>query len=293
MEKIMIPKKEFGSTGHMSTRTLFGAAALGGEDQKTSDATLEVLFEYGVNHIDTAASYGAAEDRIGPWMKKYRDQFFLATKTGMRTYKEAWQELENSRKRMGVDTIDLWQMHSLSDPAEWDAAFSPDGVIKAFLEAREKGIVRFLGVTGHGMTIPDMHLKSLEQYAFDSILLPWNYFLYNDANYAAKWGKLVSLAVSRGMAVQTIKSIMRRPWGDQKHFANCWYEPLTEPDDLAKAVHWILGDERLFLNTVGDVKMLPKVLEAASKFETRPSDEEMQEMMQRTGMANIFENMPF
>ena len=289
----MIPKKEFGSTGHMSTRTLFGAAALGGEDQKTADATLEVLFEYGVNHIDTAASYGAAEDRIGPWMQQHRDKFFLATKSGERTYKKAWQELENSRKRMGVDTIDLWQMHALIEPEEWEVAFSADGAIKAFLEAREKGIVRFLGVTGHGMTIPSMHLKSLEEYAFDSILLPCNYLLYQDQPYAEKWEKLVNLATSRGMAVQTIKSIMRRPWGDQERFASCWYEPLTDPDALTKAVHWILGDERLFLNTVGDVKMLPKVLEAASNFETQPSDAEMLEMMQRVGMANIFEKMPF
>ena len=289
----MIPKKEFGSTGHMSTRTLFGAAALGSEDQKTSDATLEVLLEYGINHLDTAASYGAAEDRMGPWMKKHRDKFFLATKTGERTYEKAWAELENSRKRMGVDTIDLWQMHALIEPEEWDVAFSADGAIKAFLEAREKGIVRFLGVTGHGMTIPDMHLKSLEKHAFDSILLPWNFLLYKDAPYAATWEKLVSLATSKGMAVQTIKSIMRRPWGDQEHFAKCWYEPQTDPDALTKAVHWILGDERLFLNTVGDVKMLPKVLEAASNFESRPTDEEMTAMMQKTGMANIFENMPF
>ena len=289
----MIAKKEFGSTGHMSTRTLFGAAALGSEDQKTADETLEVLLEYGVNHLDTAASYGAAEDRMGPWMKNHRDKFFLATKTAKRTYDEAWEELENSRRRMNVDTIDLWQMHALIEPEEWDVAFSPDGVLKAFLKAREKGIVRFLGVTGHGMTIPSMHLKSLEQHAFDSILLPWNYLLYQDVPYRNTWEELVSLATSRGMAVQTIKSVMRRPWGDQEHFAKCWYEPQTDPDAIQKSVSWILGDDRLFLNTVGDVKILPKVLEAASKHTARPSDEEMQEMMERTGMTNIFENMPF
>jgi aryl-alcohol dehydrogenase-like predicted oxidoreductase len=288
----MIPKKEFGSTGHMSTRTLFGAAALGSEDQKTADATLEVLLEWGVNHLDTAASYGAAEDRMGPWMKNHRDKFFLATKTGKRTYKEAWEELENSRRRMGVDTIDLWQMHALIEPEEWEIAFSADGVLKAFLEARDKGIVKYLGVTGHGMTIPDMHIKSLEKHAFDSILLPWNYLMYQDEAYRKSFEELVTMATSRGMAVQTIKSIMRRPWGDQEHFANCWYEPITDPDSLQKAVSWVLGDERLFLNTVGDVKMLPKVLEAASKFTARPTDEEMAEMAKKVGMANIFENMP-
>ncbi|NSW53739.1 MAG: aldo/keto reductase [Anaerolineae bacterium] len=287
----MIAKKEFGRTGHMSTRTLFGAAALGGVDQKTADETLEVLFEYGVNHIDTAASYGAAEDRIQPWLQKYRDQFFLATKSEKRTYKEAWQQLENSRRRMGVDVIDLWQMHSLSDPEEWKTAFGPDGAIKAFLEAREKGYVRFLGVTGHGMNIPTMHMKSLEQHSFDSILLPWNYLLYQDDAYRTAWENLVSYATEKGIAVQTIKSLMRRPWGDQAHFADCWYEPHTQEGVVQKAVSWVLGDDRLFLNTTGDVKVLPGVLEAASKHTTRPSDAEMAAMVQDTEMANIFANM--
>jgi aryl-alcohol dehydrogenase-like predicted oxidoreductase len=289
----MLPKKEFGRTGHMSTRTLFGAAALGGVDQKTADETLEVLLEWGVNHLDTAQGYGLAEERMGPWMKEHRDKFFLATKSGKRTYEGAWKDLENSRRLMNTDTIDLWQMHALIEPDEWETAFSANGAIKAFIEAREKGYVRFLGVTGHGMNIPATHKKSLEQYDFDSILLPWNYLLYKDDNYRKNWEMLVDYATRQNMAVQTIKSIMRRPWGDTEKFAACWYEPLTDPDHIQKAVSWILGDERLFLNTVGDVKMLPKVLEAASKHVARPSDEEMQALMEETQMENIFHNMPF
>jgi len=284
----MIEKKLFGKTGHLSTRTLFGAAALGGIDQKIADETLEVLFEWGVNHIDIAASYGNAEDRMKPWMKTHRDKFFLATKTAERTYEGAWKEIENSRCRMGVDVIDLWQMHGLFDPKEWEAAMGPDGALKAFIEAREKGYVRFLGVTGHGMTVSDMHLKSIEKYAFDSILLPWNYVLYQDIEYRKTWEKIVSLATKRNIAVQTIKSLVRRPWGDQKHWADCWYEPFSEEADIQRAVSWILGDERVFLNTVGDVKMLPKVLKAASQHTHRPSDEEMETMVIDQQMQNIF-----
>jgi len=287
----MIQKKEFGRTGHLSTRTLFGAAALGGVDQKTADETLDVLLEYGVNHIDTAASYGAAEERIGPWLKNHRDKFFLATKSEKRTYKEAWQQLENSRRLMGVDQIDLWQMHSLSDPQEWEVAFGPDGALKAFMEAREKGYVKYLGVTGHGMSVPKMHMKSLEQFAFDSILLPWNYLLYKDEAYRTYWEELVTFATGKGMAVQTIKSLMRRPWGEQEHWAACWYEPFSDDDTIQKAVSWVLGDDRVFLNTVGDVKMLPRVLEAASKHQTRTPDSVMEQLVVDQQMENIFEHM--
>ena len=287
----MIEKKLFGNTGHMSTRTLFGAAALGRVDQKTADETLEVLFEYGINHIDTAASYGDAEDRIGPWMKNHRDKFFLATKTAERTYEGAWKEIENSRRRMGVDQIDLWQMHALYDPKEWEIAMGPDGALKAFIEAREKGYVRFLGVTGHGMSVADMHLKSLEKFDFDSLLLPWNYLLSKDEAYHTAWEKIVSTATERKMAVQTIKSMMRRPWGEQEHWADCWYEPFAQEADIQKAVSWILSDDRLFLNTIGDVKMLPKVLKAASQHTNRPSDDEMEALLKEQKVENIFIGM--
>ena len=149
----MIPKKEFGRTGHRSTRVLFGAAALSQVTQAEADQTLELLLEYGVNHIDTAASYGAAEDRIGPWMKDHRQDFFLATKTEKRTYQGAKDELGRSLDRMGVDSVDLWQMHFLIQEDQWQQAFGPGGALEAFLEARDQGLTRFLGVTGHGLQV--------------------------------------------------------------------------------------------------------------------------------------------
>ncbi len=173
----MLPKLTFGRTGHLSTRTLFGAAAFGRVDQAAADRTLDVLLEYGVNHIDTAASYGDSELRIGPWMAQHRKDFFLATKTGQRTYQEARDEFHRSLERLRVDSVDLIQLHNLSDPDQWETAMGPGGALEALVEAREQGLTRFIGVTGHGVIIPSMHKRSLERFDFDSVLLPYNYVM--------------------------------------------------------------------------------------------------------------------
>ncbi len=278
----------FGRTGHESTRTLFGAAALGRVSQKEADQTLEVLLEYGINHIDTAASYGDSELRIGPWMEKHRDKFFLATKSGERTYKGAWEELQNSLKRLRVDHVDLWQMHALMDPEEWEVAMGPDGALKAFVEAREKGLARFLGVTGHGMDIAAMHQRSLKRFDFDAVLLPYNFPLLQDEQYAAEFKALVSTCKNRNVAVQTIKSLARRPWGDQEKTRATWYQPFETQEAIDKAVHWVLGMPGIFLNTVGDIHVLPKVLDAASRYESRPTVEEMEELVAEYDMEPLF-----
>jgi aryl-alcohol dehydrogenase-like predicted oxidoreductase len=284
----MIEKQLFGRTGHASTRTLFGAAALARVTQEEADQTLETLLEYGVNHIDTAASYGEAELRIGPWMKDHRQDFFVATKTEKRTHQEAWDELHRSLERMRVDSVDLWQMHVLVDPQEWEVAMGPGGALEAFIEAREQGLVRFLGVTGHGLSVAAMHMRSLERFDFDSVLLPYNYPMMQNPQYAADFEALVSMCQERNVAVQTIKSICRRPWGDNTRTRDTWYEPLEIETDINKAVHWILGRTGMFLNTVGDIRVLPKVLSAARCYEERPSEEEMEAMVVERQMAPLF-----
>ncbi len=284
----MIDKQPFGRTGHMSTRTLFGAAALGTVTQAEADRTLELLLEYGVNHIDTARSYGDSELRIGPWMEQHRDKFFLATKTEKRTYEGAWEELKQSLERLRVDYVDLWQMHYLVNPEEWETAMGPGGALEAFIEAREQGLVRFLGVTGHDLAIAGMHKRSLERFDFDSVLLPANYVLMQNPQYAADFEALVAICQERNVAVQVIKSICRRPWGDRPQTRNTWYEPLEEQDSLDRAVHWVLGQPGLFLNTAGDIHVLPKVLDAASRFQSAPSDEEMAADVAALEMAPLF-----
>ncbi len=284
----MLPKAPFGRTGHLSTRTLFGAASLWKISQADADRTLDVLLDYGVNHIDTAASYGEAEKRLGPWMEKYRDKFFLATKTEQRTYHGAMAELQRSLEYLRTDYVDLWQMHILVDPAEWETAMGPGGALEAFIEAREKGLVRFLGVTGHGTTVAAMHMRSLERFDFDSVLLPYNYTMMQNPQYAADFESLMAVCRERNVAVQAIKSIAKGEWGDKPKTRTTWYEPLEDQLDIDLAVHWVLGRDGVFLNTVGDVDLLPKVLDAAARFDHRPSDAEMQAMVSRAGITPLF-----
>jgi aryl-alcohol dehydrogenase-like predicted oxidoreductase len=275
-----IQKAPFGRTGHESTRVLFGAAALGKASQAEADRTFDVIVEAGINHIDVAASYGDAEERIRPWLARAPGQFFLATKTGERTAAEARKELERSLERMGVDHFDLWQLHNLVDPIEWDVAMGPGGALEAATAARDEGLVRFIGVTGHGLPVAGMHRRALERFDFDSVLLPYNYLLAHDA--------LVATCTERNSAVQTIKSIAAGPWGDGPQTRNTWYEPLEEPADIDLAVWWVLGRPEVFLNSVGDINVLPLVLDAASRFSSRPSDEEMQQMLSRRGVEPLF-----
>jgi aryl-alcohol dehydrogenase-like predicted oxidoreductase len=284
----MIRKQPFGSTGHDSSATIFGAAALGDVTQEVADETLKVLIEHGVNHIDVAASYGDAELRIGPWMEKHRGDFFLATKTGMRTYEEAKKEFNKSLKRLRVKSVDLIQLHNLTHPNEWETAMGEDGALKALVEAKEQGLTRFIGVTGHGLFAPAMHMRSLKRFDFDSVLLPWNYILYGDERYRGEFEALLKTCRDRGVAVQTIKSLTRGPWGDKEKTTTTWYAPFIEQGDIDLAVSWILGQGTIFLNTASDVKLLPKILEAASKKSPKPSDERMNELCERTHMSRLF-----
>lgn len=283
-----IPTLVFGRSGHESTRTLFGAAALGSVTQREADETLEVLQRYGVNHLDVAASYGDAELRLAPWLKHNRGQFYLATKTGQRTAQGAREELHRSLERMQVDYVDLWQLHSLADPIEWDTALSPDGALEAAIEAKQQGLVRAIGVTGHGLQIAASHRRSLERYDFDSVLLPCNYITLRNPYYAEQFNALLATCRERNVAVQTIKSIAYKPWWGRERVHNTWYEPLTEQRDIDLAVHWVLQQPGVFLNTVGDIHLLPKVLDAASRFTSGPTDEEMEELVTRSGMQPLF-----
>jgi aryl-alcohol dehydrogenase-like predicted oxidoreductase len=283
-----IPTLVFGRSGHRSTRTIFGAASLSRVTQGAADRTLEVLLRHGLNHIDTAASYGDAELRIRPWLKREPSRFFLATKTGARTKHEAREELHRSLDRLGVDHVDLWQLHNLADPIEWDTALSPGGVIDAAVEARAEGLVRFIGVTGHGAQIAANHRRSLERYDFDSVLLPYNFVTMRLPYYAENFEALARTCAERNVAVQTIKSIALRPWLGREHTRTTWYEPLEDQADIDRAVWWVLGRPDIFLNTVGDIDVLPRVLDAAERFDKRPVDAEMSLMLERSKAEPLF-----
>jgi aryl-alcohol dehydrogenase-like predicted oxidoreductase len=285
---LVIPKAEFGRTGHHSTRVLFGAAALGSVTQRVADQALEVLLKYGVNHIDTAAAYGDSELRIAPWLKREPGRFFLATKTGKRDEKGAREELERSLDRLGVDHVDLWQLHSLADPIEWDQALSPGGALDAALTAREEGLIKWIGVTGHGTQIAATHRRSLDRFDFDSVLLPYNYVTMQISYYRENFEALLATCQERRTAVQTIKSIAARPWMEQEHTRSTWYEPLESPDDIDLAVWWAMARPGIFLNSVGDVDLLPHVLDAAKRFHEGPRDEQMAAMLERVHSEPLF-----
>jgi len=283
-----IPTLPFGRSGHLSTRIVFGAASLGSVTQAEADRTLEILLQYGVNHIDVAASYGDAELRIAPWLKQHRNTFFLATKTDARQAKEAREELHRSLERMGVDSVDLWQFHNLADPIEWDVALSPGGVLEAAIEAKQQGLIRGIGITGHGLQIAANHRRSLERYDFDSVLLPYNYITMQNPYYAENFNALVATCQQRNTAVLTIKSIAYKPWWGRQHTRSTWYEPLEDQQAIDQAVHWALARPGTFLATVGDINLLPKVLDAASRFQAGPSDEQMGELISRVRMEPLF-----
>ncbi len=284
----MIATAPFGRTGHESSRVVFGAAALGDVAKSDADRALDLLLEHGVNHIDVAASYGDAELRIASWLQRYPDTFFLATKTGERTYGAAREEIRRSLDRLGVDRVDLLQLHNLVDVIEWDTALSAGGALEAAIEAREEGLVRFIGVTGHGLSVPAMHRRSLDRFAFDSVLLPYNYVQVQDPRYAETFEAVAAVCAQRGVALQTIKSLARRRWDGREATAATWYDPLREQADIDPAVHWVLGRPEAFLLTTGDVEILPRLLDAAERFEARPPDEQMQAMVARAGAEPLF-----
>ncbi|MEZ5229214.1 MAG: aldo/keto reductase [Acidimicrobiales bacterium] len=285
-----LPLADFGRTGHRSTRLIFGAAALGGMSQSRADATIALVAEAGINHFDTAASYGESELRLAPWLADHRSEIFLATKTGERNGAAARAELERSLERMGVDQVDLIQLHNLVEPDEFEVAHGPGGAVEALAAARDEGLVRFIGITGHGTRIPAMHSASLERFDFDSVLFPYNFTMLENPEYRADVEALLATCGERNVAVQTIKSAARGRWApdhDGSRFS--WYEPISDPDALTHAVQFVLSNEQVFLNTSSDARLLPRLVEAARGSLAAPSREQMEADTLAQGITALFD----
>jgi aryl-alcohol dehydrogenase-like predicted oxidoreductase len=284
-----IGKRPFGRTGHESSEVIFGSAGLRAESQETADRVLDLLLEHGVNHIDTAAAYGDAELRIGPWMDRHRADFFLATKTRDRSYEAARASIRRSLDRLRTDHVDLFQLHALTHPDEWDQALSPGGALEAAIEAREEGLTRFIGVTGHGWTAAAMHRRSLGRFDFDSVLMPWNWVAAHHPTYAPDFEATTALCAARTVAVQTIKSLARGPWAaGMTQNRTTWYQPIEDADDIRLAVQWTLGRPGIFLVSTGDVGLLPTILDAADAPAAPPDEAVMRALAERAGLAPIF-----
>lgn len=287
----LISTMPFGKTGHSSSRALLGAAAFGQVTQDEADAAIDLALAAGVNHIDTAASYGDAEARIGSWIARHGKPFFLATKTGERSAGKAYDQIRRSLELLRVDAVDLIQLHNLVEPEGWRTALGPGGALEAAIRAKEEGLARFIGVTGHGLAAPAQHLAALDRYAFDSVLFPFSYILSTNTSYWESVTRLLQACAKRGVAVQTIKAVVRAPWGERPTGAPTWYEPLTAPAEIDLSVRWVLGHPQTFLNTVGDVKLLPTVLDAVQRFSATPSTpapDAMQQQLERMRMQHLF-----
>jgi aryl-alcohol dehydrogenase-like predicted oxidoreductase len=286
----MINKSLFGKSKHKSSKIIFGGYALSNGTPKEANDVLELLLEYGINHIDTAPMYGKAEKLIGSWMLDHREEFFIATKTRSRSYKGAMKNLKNSLETLNVDYIDLWQMHGLTNPQGWAKAMNPGGTLDAFIEARKEGLVRFLGVTAHGGKSAIMHYQSLERFNFDSVMLPYNYLQMQDIKYKESFQKLIDVCYERKIAVQTIKSIARRPWEENKERTHntFFYEPLIDEEAIKKSIHWAMGLENSFVVTAGDISLLPSILKSAKDYSKQPSDAEMNSLVEKYQIKKIF-----
>lgn len=273
--------RRFGQTGHMSTVAIFGAAAFWEISQPDADKVMEQVIEAGINHIDVAPSYGQAEQRVGPWMPRERNRFFLGCKTMERTRQGAWDEMQRSLKLLQTETFDLYQCHAITTMEDLDAVTMKGGALDAFVEARQRGIIKHIGITGHGADAPKIFLEALRRFDFASILFPLNFVQMGNPEYRRNTEELIAECKAKDVGTMIIKTITKGPWGERQHTANTWYEPFDKMDGIQRAVNFALSYDVTGLCTAGDTRILPLVLRACENF--KPMDDADREELIRTG----------
>ena len=271
--------RRFGRTGHMSTIAIFGAAAFWEISQADADKVMEQFIEAGINHIDIAPSYGQAEERVGPWMPRERERFFLGCKTMERTKESAWDEMQRSLKRLQTETFDLYQCHAITTMEELDAITMQGGALEAFVEARQRGLIQFIGITGHGVNAPQIYLEALRRFDFDSVLFPLNFVQMANPEFRKHAEELIATCKTKDVGTMIIKTITKAPWSERQHTANTWYEPFDKIDEIQRAINFGLSYDVTGLCTAGDTRILPIVLEACKNF-TRLNETQREEMIQ-------------
>lgn len=271
--------RRFGRTGHSSTVAIFGAAAFMEISQEAADRVMESVIEAGINHIDVAPSYGQAEIRVGPWMPRERKRFFLGCKTLQRTKEGAWNELRESLKRLQTETFDLYQCHAITTMEELDAVTMKGGALEAFVEARQQGLIKFIGITGHGVDAPKIYLEALRRFDLDSLLFPLNFVQMVDPEYRKQAEELIATCKARDVGTMVIKTITKGPWGSKQHTATTWYEPFDKSEEIQRGVNFALSYDVTGLCTAGDTRILPLVIQACENF-TRLSHDEIEAMIE-------------
>jgi aryl-alcohol dehydrogenase-like predicted oxidoreductase len=271
-------QRRFGRTEHLSTVAIFGGAALGKVTQAQADAAMERILAAGINHIDIAPSYGDAELRAGPWLTRERKRFFVGCKTTERTKAGATAELFRSLERLQIDRFDLYQMHAVKTMEELDAVTACGGALEAAIKAREEGLTRFIGITGHGLESPAVHLQALRRFDFDTVLFPINAKLFSNADYRRDAEALLSECRQRDVGVMAIKAVTKGPWGNRPQTPTTWYEPFTDAEHIQQGIDFALSQDVTGLCTVGDITLLPLFLDACEHF-TRLSTSEQESMI--------------
>jgi aryl-alcohol dehydrogenase-like predicted oxidoreductase len=257
-------RRRLGRLGHESSVLIYGAAALADVPQEVADASIAEALEAGINHFDTAFDYGAAELRLAPWMPRIRERIFLATKTGVRTADGAYDGIRRSLERLGVDRVDLLQLHAVGSLDELDRVTAPGGALHGALRARDEGLVGAVGITGHGMHAPATHVEALRRFEFATVLTPFNYRLMREPEYRRAFDELRHATRAADAGLMLIKTVARNLWRSAAAADRAtWYEPLEDQAAIDAAVAFALAvDGVTAIATPGDVGLLHAVVEA-------------------------------
>jgi aryl-alcohol dehydrogenase-like predicted oxidoreductase len=275
----MLQTRRFGRSEHMSTVAIFGAAAFWEISQEQADRVMELVIASGINHIDVAPSYGQAEERLGPWMRRERGRFFVGCKTMERSHEGAWNELQASLKRLNCDSFDLYQLHAVTTFDELEAITASGGALDALVEAKKAGLIGHIGITGHGVDAPAIYLEALQRFDFDSVTFPLNFIQAGNAKYYQDATELIRQCQAREVGMMVIKSIAQGPWGEKEKTHTTWYEPFSEMELIQKGINFVLSHNVTGVCTPGDIRVLPLVIKACENA-TRLAPEEMEKLIE-------------
>jgi predicted aldo/keto reductase-like oxidoreductase len=274
-----LERRKLGRIDQESTVVIYGAASLGNVTQEQADESIQYALDVGINHFDTAASYGDAELRMGPWMPKIRKDIFLATKTGERQKEPAMRQIEQSLIRLQTDQVDLIQLHAVTSYEELNAVTAKGGALEAAIWAKEQGMVKHIGITGHGHIAPAVHLEALRRFPFETVLTPLNFILYENLEYRRIFHELVEEASRQNTGLMVIKAVAKGEWaeGAEKKYST-WYEPFDEQSIIDHCVSFVLSQPSITgFASAGDIRLLPGIVEAAKRY--RKMNEQEQEKL--------------
>jgi len=269
--------RRLGKTGHMSSVLTFGGAALWNANQAVADEAIETAVSQGVNHFDVSPSYGQAEARLGSWMEKHHKEVFLACKTRERGKTGTWESIKRSLETLRVDYFDLYQFHGVDDLETLSMVLSPGGALEAVLEAKQQGIIRHIGITGHK---PFVHVEALNRFDFDTVLFPLNRVLMAHRNDFNDFTPLVQICRKKDVGTIVIKAVTKRPWTSNLHSYQTWYEPFDKQADIDKSLWYALSQDITTAAMPSDLRLWPMLIDATQRFKPLDSIQQQETIHQ-------------